>query len=72
MYEDFPDTSYSTDLQIHYSHKSTDPVPVVTIHEVANNEPPPKKRKLSDIDIEGIIMGEELCDARINLAQDYT
>ena len=30
---------------------------------------PPKKRKLSNIDIEGIIMGEELHDADINFAQ---
>ena len=69
VYEDFPATSYSTDLQIQCSHCSTDPVPVVTIHEEANNEPPPKKRKLSNIDIEGIIIGEKLCDAEINLAQ---
>ena len=34
-----------------------------------SNEPPPKKRKLSEIDIEGIIMGKELSDADINLAQ---
>ena len=40
-------TSYSTDLQIQCSHCSTDPVPVVTIDEEANNEPPSKKRKLS-------------------------
>ena len=59
----------STDLQIQCSHCSTDPVPVVTIHEEANNEPPPNKRKLSNIDIEGIIIGEKLCDAEINLAQ---
>ena len=69
MHADFPTSS--TDLQIQCSHCSTDPVPVVTINEETNNEPepPPKKRKLSDIATEGIIMGEELCDADINLAQ---
>ena len=44
VHEDFPATSYSTDLQIQCSHCSTDPVPVVTIDEEAKNEPPPKKR----------------------------
>ena len=34
--------------------------------EETNNEPPPNKRKLSDIDDEQIIMGTELCDADIN------
>ena len=67
MHEGFPTTS--TDLQIQCSHCSTDPVPAVTINEETNNEPPPKKRKLSDTGIEGIIMGEEPCDADINLAQ---
>ena len=66
VHEDFPATSYSTDLQIQCSHCSTDPVPVVTIDEEANNEPPPKKRKLSNSDIERIIMSEELRDADIN------
>ena len=70
VHEDFPATSYGTDLQIQCSsHCSTDPVPVVTIDEEANNEPTPKKRKLSNSDIERIIMSEELRDADINLAQ---
>ena len=69
VHEDFPATSYSTDLQIQCSHCSTDPIPVVTIDEETNNEQPPKKRKLSNSDIERIIMGEELCDANINLVQ---
>ena len=70
VYEDFLATSYSTDLQIQCSsHCSTDLVPVITINKEASNEPPPKKRKLSNSDIERIIMGEELRDADINLAQ---
>ena len=70
MHKDFPATSYSTDLQIQFSHCSTNlVVPVGTIHEEADNESQPKKRKLSNIDIEGIIMGEEICDADINLAK---
>ena len=54
----------SANLQDHdqCSHCSTDPVPVITIHEEASNEPPPKRRKLSDLNIEGIIMDKELCD----------
>ena len=67
IHENFPTTSI--DQKIQCFHCSTDPVPVVTVHEECNNEPPPKKRKLSDIDIKGNIMGEELCDADINFAQ---
>ena len=59
----------STDLQIQCSHHSVDPISVVTINEKTDNEPPPKKQKLSNADTERIIMGEELCDADINLAQ---
>ena len=55
-------------LQI-YCYHSANPVSVVTIHKETNNKPPPKKRKLSDINIEGIMMGEELCNADINLSQ---
>ena len=61
--------NFSTDQEFQRSHRSTDPLPVVTIHEESIDEPLPKKRKLSEIDIEGIIMGKELCDADINLAQ---
>ena len=68
IHENFPTTSIDQEIQCF--HCSTDPVPVVTIHEECNNEPPPpKKRKLSNIDIEGIIMGGKLCDVDINLAQ---
>ena len=67
IHENFPTTS--TDQEIQCSHCSTDPIPVVIINEECINEPPPKKRKLGEIDIEGIIMGKELCDADINLAQ---
>ena len=41
-------------------HYSTDPVPVVSIHGETNDLLLPNKRKLTDI--EGIAMGEELCD----------
>ena len=58
----------NTDPQIQCSHSLTESIPVI-INEETSNEPPPKKRKLSEIDIEGIIMGEELCDVDINLAQ---
>lgn len=34
-----------------------------------SNEPPHKKRKLSATEIEKVIMGEELSDVHINLAQ---
>ena len=61
--------STSTDQEFQCYHRSTDPLPVVTIHEECIDEPLPKKRKLSEIDIEGIIMGKELSDADINLAQ---
>ena len=50
IHEKFSTTSIDQEIQCF--HCSTDPVPVVTIHEECNNEPPPKKRKLSDIDIE--------------------
>ena len=33
-------------------------------------EPPQKKQKLSDLDVERIIMGEELTDVHINVAQN--
>ena len=39
------------------------------VKKEASNEPPPKRRKLSDINIEGIFMDKELCDADINMAQ---
>ena len=61
--------NFSIDQEFQRSHRSTDPLPVVTIHEESIDEPLPKKRKLSEIDIEGIIMGKELSDADINLAQ---
>ena len=34
-----------------------------------SNEPPHKRRKLSDTDVEKVIMGEELSDIHVNLAQ---
>ena len=67
IHENFSSTS--TDQEFQCSRRSFDPLLVVTIHEECIDEPPPKKRKLSEIDIEGIIMGEELSDADINLAQ---
>ena len=66
-HEDFGNSM--VDLQIQTSYHSADTIPVITDGEETNNEPPPKKRKLSDLDVEQIIMGEELCDAHINLAQ---
>ena len=68
IHENFP---YSTYQEFQCSHRSTDPLPVVTIHEECIDKSPTKKRKLSEIDIEGIIMGEELSVADITWPKDY-
>ena len=54
----------STDIQA--ANRSVD---VLNIADDGDAEPPPKKRKLNEVDIEQVIMGEELSDLHINLAQ---
>ena len=39
-------------------------------HEINNDQPPAKKQKLSSKEIEDIIMGNELSDFHINMAQN--
>ena len=69
MHEDLPAASYSTDLHKFSASivQSIEFLLLQCMKKLKINHHP--RRGLSDIYIEGISMGEELCDAYINLAQ---